>query len=82
MTPTYREFKTMLGGKELVIETGKYAEQTNGSCVVRCGETAAFAVVHQRHVPVDFRRVYHVAENVPKQEQNDENNRLLRPCKG
>lgn len=39
MTDTYREFKTTVGGREVTVETGKYAEQTNGSCVIRCGET-------------------------------------------
>ena len=27
----YREFRTTVGGKELIVETGKYAGQTNGS---------------------------------------------------
>ena len=45
MTPNYREFKTTVGGKEVIIETGKYAEQANGACVVRCGETAVLVTV-------------------------------------
>ena len=45
MTDTYREFKTVIGGREVVIETGKYCGQTNGSCVVRCGETAVMVNV-------------------------------------
>ena len=32
-------FKTTLGGRELVIETGAYCGQANGSCIVRCGDT-------------------------------------------
>ena len=36
----YQEFRMTVGGREVVIETGKYTEQANGSCVVRCGETA------------------------------------------
>ena len=32
-------FKTMVGGRELVIETGAYCSQANGSCIVRCGDT-------------------------------------------
>lgn len=36
---TYREFKTVIGGREVIVETGKYAMQTSGSCIVRCGET-------------------------------------------
>ena len=35
-------FKTDYAGRELVVEIGKYAEQANGACLVRCGET----VVH------------------------------------
>ena len=33
-------FKTEYAGKELVVEIGKYAEQANGACLVRCGDTA------------------------------------------
>ena len=32
-------FKTMVGGRELVVETGAYCSQANGSCIVRCGDT-------------------------------------------
>ncbi len=35
-------FKTDYAGRELIVEIGKYAEQANGACLVRCGET----VVH------------------------------------
>ena len=45
MTDTFREFKITVGGREIVVETGKYAEQTNGSCVIRCGETAVMVNV-------------------------------------
>ena len=41
----YQEFKMTVGGREVVIETGKYTEQANGSCVVRCGETAVMVTV-------------------------------------
>ena len=34
-----RVFKTTVGGREVIVETGKYAQQANGSCLVRCGET-------------------------------------------
>ena len=36
----FKEFKTTIGGKEVVVEIGKYAFQTNGHCIVRCGDTA------------------------------------------
>ncbi len=45
MTEKYREFKTTVGGRELIVETGKYAEQTNGSCILRCGETVVMVNV-------------------------------------
>ncbi len=45
MTETYREFKTLVGKREVVVEIGKYAEQTNGSCVVRCGDTVVMVNV-------------------------------------
>ncbi len=36
----FKQFKTTYAGRELTIETGKYCGQTNGSCIVRCGDTA------------------------------------------
>ena len=35
----FREFKTEIGGKEVTVEIGKYAFQTNGHCIVKCGDT-------------------------------------------
>ena len=32
-------FKTTIGGREVVVETGAYCGQANGSCIVRCGDT-------------------------------------------
>ena len=40
-----RVFKTNYAGRELVVEIGKYAEQANGACLVRCGETAVHVSV-------------------------------------
>lgn len=37
---SYQVFETQMGGRTLSVEVGKYAEQSNGSCLVRCGETA------------------------------------------
>lgn len=51
MTKNFREFKTTVGGRELVIETGKYAEQTNGSCIVRCGDTVVMVNVTMAPTP-------------------------------
>lgn len=36
----YYVFETEIGGRMLSVEIGKYAEQANGSCIVRMGETA------------------------------------------
>ena len=41
----YKEFKTTVGGREIIVETGKYAEQANGACVVRSGDTAVLVSV-------------------------------------
>ena len=35
-----RTFQMELGGRTLTVETGKYAQQAGGSCLVRCGDTA------------------------------------------
>ena len=47
----YRVFKTDYAGRELVIETGKYAEQANGACLVRCGDTAVSVTVCMAETP-------------------------------
>ena len=49
----YQEFRMTVGGREVVIETGKYTEQANGSCVVRCGETAVMVTVCMSKTPRD-----------------------------
>ena len=51
MTNNYKEFKMDVGGREVVVETGKYAEQANGACVVRCGETAVMVSVCMSATP-------------------------------
>jgi len=38
-----RTFQMELAGRTLIVETGKYAEQAGGSCLVRCGDTAVLA---------------------------------------
>ena len=45
MLENYKVFKTQVGGRDLTVEVGKYAEQTNGSCVVRCGDTVVMVNV-------------------------------------
>ena len=51
MTNNYKEFRTNIGGKEVVVEVGKYAEQANGACVVRSGDTAVMVSVCMSATP-------------------------------
>ena len=41
----FKQFTMPVGGRDVIIEVGKYAEQTNGACVVRCGETVVMVSV-------------------------------------
>jgi polyribonucleotide nucleotidyltransferase len=51
METNFKQFKMPVGNREVIIETGKYAEQTNGACVVRCGETAVMVSVCMSATP-------------------------------
>ncbi len=53
MTPNFKQFTMMVGGREVVVETGKYAEQANGACVIRCGDTAVMVSVCMSAAPRD-----------------------------
>lgn len=44
-------FKTIIGGREVTVETGKYAEQANGSCFIRCGDTVVMVNVTMSETP-------------------------------
>ena len=53
----HKTFEMQLGGRTLVVETGKYAEQAGGSCLVRCGDTAVLTcatVAKSARSGVDF----------------------------
>ena len=45
MKKEIREFSAQIGGKELIITTGKFAGQTNGACTVQYGDTVVLATV-------------------------------------
>ncbi len=47
----YRVFETVIGGRKVTVETGKYCEQASGSCLVRCGETAVMVNVTMAAAP-------------------------------
>ena len=51
MTQNYKEFKMQVDGREVTVETGKYAEQANGACLIRCGETAVLVSVCMSESP-------------------------------
>jgi polyribonucleotide nucleotidyltransferase len=53
----HKVFEMDIAGKKLVVETGKYAQQANGSCVVRCGDTAVLVTAAASKEPregIDF----------------------------
>jgi polyribonucleotide nucleotidyltransferase len=44
--PEAKRYSTMLGGRELVLETGKYAKLVSGSVTVRYGDTVVLVTAH------------------------------------
>ena len=46
-------FSTFIFGREMTVETGAYCEQANGSCLVRCGETAVMVNATMAKAPRD-----------------------------
>ncbi len=57
MIPETKKMQLEIGGKQVVVETGKYARSANGSVTVRCGDTMLFvhAVVSKEpRVGIDF----------------------------
>ncbi len=53
MSSVAKIFETEIGGKKVTVETGKYCEQANGSCIVRCGETVVMVNVTMAKQPRD-----------------------------
>ncbi len=51
MLENHREFKTVIGGREVVVDVGKYAQQANGSCIVKCGDTVVMVNVTMAPTP-------------------------------
>ena len=57
MVPETKRFEIEIGGKTVTVETGKYAQSTNGSVTVRCGDTMLFVhcvVSKEPRVGIDF----------------------------
>ena len=50
-------FETEIGGRKVTVETGKYAQQASGSCIIRCGDTVVMTNVTMAETPrpgIDF----------------------------
>ena len=54
--PAGKRYSTTLGGRELVLETGKYAKLVSGSVTVRYGDTLVLVTAHMSDTaaPTDF----------------------------
>lgn len=71
----YKKFETTIGGKPVIVETGKYAYQSNGSCLVRCGDTVVMVNVTMNKKPrqgqdyfplgVDFEEKMYAVGKIP-----------------
>lgn len=76
MTQNFKVFETEIGGRKVLVETGKYAEQANGSCVVRCGDTVVMVNVTMSETPregmdffplqVDFEEKMYAVGKIPR----------------
>ncbi len=53
MLENHNIFTTVVGGREVTVDVGKYAQQANGSCIVRCGETVVMVNVAMADKPRD-----------------------------
>ena len=70
-----RIFKTDLAGRELSVSIGKYAEQANGACFVRYGDTVLLVTATSSKTPregidffplsVDYEEKYYAAGKIP-----------------
>ncbi len=49
----FKKFETTFAGRRLVVETGKMANLSNGSCLVRYGDTAVLVNVNMSKEPKD-----------------------------
>ena len=53
MLENHKIFKTEIGGREVTVDVGKYAQQANGSCIVRCGDTVVMVNATMSEKPRD-----------------------------
>ena len=70
-----RIFKTEIGGREVTVEVGKYAQLSNGSCIIKCGDTVVMTNVTMAAEPrpgmdffplgVDFEEKMYAVGKIP-----------------
>ncbi len=53
MLENHKIFETEIGGRKVTVDVGKYAQQANGSCIVRCGETVVMVNATMAEKPRD-----------------------------
>ena len=68
-------FKTTVGGREMTVEVGKYGGLSNGSCIIRCGDTVVMTNANMSPVPrpgmdffplsVDFEEKMYAVGKIP-----------------
>ncbi|MDZ7707791.1 MAG: polyribonucleotide nucleotidyltransferase [Trueperaceae bacterium] len=72
--PEGKRYVTQLGGRELVIETGKYAKQVSGSVTVRYGNSLVLVTAHMQDDPkpipflpltVDYEEKHYAIGKIP-----------------
>lgn len=71
----FKTFETEIGGKKVSVEVGKYAFQTNGHCIVKCGDTMVMCNVCMNKEPrpgqdffplsVDFEEKLYAVGKIP-----------------
>ena len=68
-------FKTTVGGREMTVEVGKYGGLSNGSCIIKCGDTVVMTNVNMSPEPrpgmdffplsVDFEEKMYAVGKIP-----------------
>ena len=71
----FKTFKTEIGGREVTVEVGKYAQLSNGSCIIKCGDTVVMTNVTMAAEPrpgmdffplgVDFEEKMYAVGKIP-----------------
>ena len=70
-----KTFKTEIGGREVTVEVGKFAQLSNGSCIIKCGDTVVMTNVTMAAEPrpgmdffplgVDFEEKMYAVGKIP-----------------